>query len=1422
MARIYSKKRVSFGLPGADELPRYEYHRTLRQALDLSATSHSFQAVRGGTAFQWDNIAPETALVILQDAKEKGIDIQQEVREKMGAETYNDNRLNILLSELNSNPDYKLFCQKLALTITHRKSRELTLDNLKPAGIGSTEKFHEVFTKFLLEQQKLSKNFPNFTKVKDEDSFNELLEYMVNNPLFDKFLTSYTQRIAYEFNKGRSDGNQVKVPAFIDKKSLVNFLKSVSYDVKIGTEPALDAMKKNTLYLQVIDNDLQYTILLPNGVKLTEKITEKELGFKVDHNTSEQELKSHLPAILKITSAREHTSNLAVDSTATLRDNAQNFLQGDYNHDLFLAQLPAVDYVKDAGNSFTLYKWLEAGNLSRLKDFLADEACQRHASEIEVQAIQAQAFPEMDEEFRKEINAVKDIMKDITRLVASLEDNRSEQDNELDKKIADLTKQLKSLWVRYANTPIRTSADELPTSQGHFEKFVRQVIFNSNAEKVMNFSPDSRDKDKIWKIDLVELTKTLVNDKNVVQAVNRDNKQEKVFLYDADGVSLLPADVFREQLKENINTQLKNNVHNYHAVQSYQNDNLELAIAPVGFRGGNLTDELVTTKPLAKKFTRLGEYSADSHLLVGQENNIGKHEVRSGAAATLIAATGVDGTRSVTDNYDIALKFGGTKEVKIMYVLRGKEAFHTQSFLEPMGKNVLSEMSYTHVKPSEYVMTILYDKNNVILDVIPGNLSGEIDGISDMSRGVLAAGIEFYNNKKNADLERKPIVKLPDATEQKSLPSSYMHHRKTLMGIIQAHKDKTDTTVKEERKPAADLGRIRIDRENDNGNKKLVMKTLRQETKLVVEPDGELEAIPEEMHFKPVAGQLQAMKQGSVAHYNMRHILSLKDAHSWTSTEKRLQIENNRFLQPNFIEGDLDDQVMHAGVAQEGWLTSVLVPRMSALLLLNVAACLITDYQVDIEDVNKIAQDITTEISFGNKTGELSQNWDKTRMLTSEEELACRTKAQERVKTLYPGLEQDTDAYNRKVESCYIMEVNKHRKATTREVVSEFLDKYLDEYAIQKNLEKKPVVAVGDNRDFVFLGPAASGKSTISSQYISQQDRMNYVSLATDDYRGIYLPYSDDFEKRETEQVFTRTQDSAYLVSELVIERMNRKNTERPNVIVDGVTYKPEHRKLVEQNQNSTVVCACLDDMPQVVVRCYDRAKKEDAGSADKGRFVNTTDLINGHKTASINLVRFAAPNTTVDMHNTNIPRGTTPPKVATLDTHGEKTLTISNEKNALLCVASFFNKARVNVDAKSDDSLFLSKMKKPVFQIDSLFAVMEPVKKWDDKNKVEIFEEGFKIVLNGDDNKPCLAIKKELGTGQITMDIIDPDQIKQKLAENSSEKQLLQMMLLYGKHGSLKGLQRECMISTDVNQDVHDLLESGADIIPQQSRSSL
>lgn len=105
MPIIYSKQRINFDSLTDSDLPRYEYHRTLRSALGLSATSYS-QQTKDGIIYQWDNIAPEVALVILQDAQKQKINIQNEIIHSIGEDVFHKECLQNAIDKLQNNPRY--------------------------------------------------------------------------------------------------------------------------------------------------------------------------------------------------------------------------------------------------------------------------------------------------------------------------------------------------------------------------------------------------------------------------------------------------------------------------------------------------------------------------------------------------------------------------------------------------------------------------------------------------------------------------------------------------------------------------------------------------------------------------------------------------------------------------------------------------------------------------------------------------------------------------------------------------------------------------------------------------------------------------------------------------------------------------------------------------------------------------------------------------------------------------------------------------------------------------------------------------------------------------------------------------------------------------------------------------------------------
>ncbi len=156
--------------------------------------------------------------------------------------------------------------------------------------------------------------------------------------------------------------------------------------------------------------------------------------------------------------------------------------------------------------------------------------------------------------------------------------------------------------------------------------------------------------------------------------------------------------------------------------------------------------------------------------------------------------------------------------------------------------------------------------------------------------------------------------------------------------------------------------------------------------------------------------------------------------------------------------------------------------------------------------------------------------------------------------------------------------------------------------------------------------------------------KTDMITLATDDYRGIYLPEAKAHEQLETRQVFTRTQDTAYLVKELVMSRLKKlENEARPNILFDGVTYERSLNALIEPSKvNFRSMVACLPESREAPRRAFSRALTA-SDLADKGRFINVISLITGHKeTAGCDLIDGVPVNAPVTLLiNTFVPTGT-------------------------------------------------------------------------------------------------------------------------------------------------------------------------------------
>lgn len=250
----------------------------------------------------------------------------------------------------------------------------------------------------------------------------------------------------------------------------------------------------------------------------------------------------------------------------------------------------------------------------------------------------------------------------------------------------------------------------------------------------------------------------------------------------------------------------------------------------------------------------------------------------------------------------------------------------------------------------------------------------------------------------------------------------------------------------------------------------------------------------------------------------------------------------------------------------------------------------------------------------------------------------------------------------------------------------------LPEIAQNISLEKKDVYSLGESHDFSFLGAAGSGKSTVSRQWLTEAEKTNYAIIATDNYRAFTMPRTEEHELRETNKnVFTRTQDVAYMVKELVQERLDQcvEVGERPNIICDCVTLDHKMQALLKQGEAISVVAAYAGEpgFLGIAERADARARDTGAAPADKERFVNTSSLLEGHANASARLLSSIPTAVKTDIYDTNVARGEKPIKIATIDPEAH-TMEISD----LRVMSEFLNKRNINKEAVNPVDLILSK----------------------------------------------------------------------------------------------------------------------------------
>lgn len=542
--------------------------------------------------------------------------------------------------------------------------------------------------------------------------------------------------------------------------------------------------------------------------------------------------------------------------------------------------------------------------------------------------------------------------------------------------------------------------------------------------------------------------------------------------------------------------------------------------------------------------------------------------------------------------------------------------------------------------------------------------------------------------------------------------------------------------------------------------------------------------------------------------YNHRDVLGLQAATKWTISEEALHKTHNRILQPGFLDRAPEQFINDAKIAKVEWLTDFCCPSVKASLMLNISAEIVVKYKVTEEALNEKAQEMFQAVLKENPELEAKiQKKINEQVKILENDSSLKAQVEEYIEKKNAELAQkkqmpiDKTPENQKAIGRML--ISQKKKDITNQFVNEELQKILPQIAESLELKEKDTYQIAETKNYSFLGAAGSGKSTIARQWLNDETKANYAILATDNYRAFIMPDTQEHEKQKdekekTKDVFTRTQDMAYLVKELVYKRLSDmdKAGERPNIIFDGVTLEWPARQLIQDKGNITSVIAAYTGEPGFVgiaERADARAKAETAAPADKGRFANTTALLQGHATASASLLSNIPNKTETKIYDTNIERGSTPPVIATIDSTNH-IMEISN----LRVMSEFLNKRNINTEAITPVGLILDGQKgqikpegnKDVIGILMTHPEMKAKSILDLVPKVEsngrTVKEPYTIVLKDKEEKPYLELKAN-GEGRVEYEILDNDIFMQKMHANTIESSVLRATVRQIELGSLE-----------------------------------
>jgi len=491
--------------------------------------------------------------------------------------------------------------------------------------------------------------------------------------------------------------------------------------------------------------------------------------------------------------------------------------------------------------------------------------------------------------------------------------------------------------------------------------------------------------------------------------------------------------------------------------------------------------------------------------------------------------------------------------------------------------------------------------------------------------------------------------------------------------------------------------------------------------------------------------------------YRQRDVLSLKRLSSWPQNEIRIQLNENRALQPGFMVRDPEVVIQDSIICKVDWLTDVLCPSVKAALTLNIAKELIVKYKINEDDIGQVTQQVYQTL-VNNDPKCLTDLGLEVKKLMKNKKIKKKIEklALENLKRTYPDLKHKNKREHL-MQAFIRIQTDIEQRSITHSLVCAYIVTNLPKYKAELRLSEKKTLSKGRNNDYTFLGAAGSGKSTVIRQFITEEERSNKVALSTDVYRGVFVPGTEAYELRETKQGFIKTQDTAYLIKDLVqAELMGL--TSRPDLLIDCVTLEGWHKQLLQGNQQTYSAVAALDDVSLVPERAYKRALSPTSGPADRGRHVHTSALLEGHSKASTYLLSSIPSGVETEILDTNASSQNKLKKIAKISTKiGDEIVSIYDIKK----FSSFLGKANINPEATRKGELYYNhKAKTHRFTYSDAYKA-EQILKVAISNNIKN-KPSFTLLLHGSDMVPYAKIKEH--AGKLVLEVVDETLFSQAL----------------------------------------------------------